>query len=90
MAHQWSAAVYDHYTGPEAPDGLVYSSSNKPANRAVALWERGADALPARPVFHEPLDSLGLRPAIETFAADVAPGLLLWPDPSIGSINPAR
>ncbi|MCF8609690.1 RES family NAD+ phosphorylase [Gordonia sp. HY285] len=75
-ARVWATAIYEHYTGADAVDGLIYGSSNKPANRAIALWERGADALPDRPVFHEPLSHLGLRAAIETFAGNVGLGVL--------------
>ena len=67
-ARQWATAIYDHYTGTDEVDGLIYTTSNKPANRSIALWERGTDALPDRPNFNEPLSHLALRPAVETFA----------------------
>ncbi|WP_347956136.1 RES family NAD+ phosphorylase [Gordonia aichiensis] len=75
IARQWSTAIYEHYPADDI-DGLVYTSSNMPANRAIALYERGADALPDRPTFNEPLDHIGLRPAIEQFAYRVGLSLI--------------
>lgn len=65
----WAQAIYQHYTGADAPDGLIYPSSNIPVARSVAVWERGKSALPSRPSFNEPLGLTGLRAAVETFAA---------------------
>jgi hypothetical protein len=76
-ARRWASAIYDHYTGAGAVDGLIYTTSNKPANRSIALWERGADALPDRPDLNEPLNHLALRPAVETFAYRVGLSLII-------------
>lgn len=74
-ARAWARAIYRHY-GAEL-DGVLYPSSNLPPARAVALWERGRDALPERPVFHEPLGHVILRPALEYFAAEAGLDLRL-------------
>lgn len=67
-AREWAQAIYEAYSDI---DGLIYPSSNVPQARSVALWERGADALPARPTLHMPLDDVGLRAAIETYAGQM-------------------
>lgn len=67
-AREWAQAIYTHYSGI---DGLIYPSSNAPQARNVALWERAADALPARPTLHMPLDDVGLRTAIETYTGQM-------------------
>ncbi|MDY6809339.1 MAG: hypothetical protein SW127_10000 [Actinomycetota bacterium] len=76
VSRQWATAIHAHYTGHHAVDGLIYTTSNKPANRSIALWERAVDALPARPAFNEPLDHLALRPAVETFAHRIGLSLI--------------
>ncbi|MFT3661839.1 MAG: RES family NAD+ phosphorylase [Gordonia sp. (in: high G+C Gram-positive bacteria)] len=72
-ARQWARAVYDRY---DDVDGVFYATSNRPLSRSIALWERGADAFPTRPTLNMPLDHMGLRAAVESFAARVGLGLL--------------
>ncbi|MGI8416577.1 MAG: hypothetical protein ACR2P2_10340 [Nakamurella sp.] len=73
-SREWARAVYRHYRC-ESLDGVIYPSSNIPIARVAALWERAEDALPARPELNEPLSHLGLRAAMEAFAADLRWGL---------------
>lgn len=68
----WARAIYRRY--PDL-DGVFYASSNIPSARVCALWDRAEDAFPSRPSFHEPLDHIGLRPALELFAAELGLGL---------------
>lgn len=73
----WARAIYNNYLGDDALDGVLYTTSNRPAARSVALWERGADALPPRPKLNEQLGYLGLRSSVETFAHDAGLGLVV-------------
>lgn len=73
----WARAIHSRYRGDDALDGVLYTTSNRPASRSVALWERAADALPSRPLFNEQLHHLGLRAAVETFAHEVGLGLVV-------------
>lgn len=75
-SREWARAIYRHYSGADALDGVIYPSSNIPIARVAALWERTGDALPGRPAFNEPLSHLGLRPAMETFAAELCLALV--------------
>lgn len=68
---EWARAVYRHYTGPDAMDGLVYTCSNVPSARSVVLWERATDAIPRRPALHLPLSHPSLRAEIEVYAAQL-------------------
>lgn len=72
MSRRWAAAIWSAY--PQV-DGLLWSSSRLPAGRCVAIFERGASALPAHPDLHLPLDHPGLRPALGRIATDY--GLVL-------------
>ncbi len=74
-ARAWARTIHHHY-GTQI-DGLIYPSSNRPPARAIALWEHGRDAIPPRPAFHEPLNHISLRAALETFAAAANLGLRL-------------
>jgi hypothetical protein len=56
-ARRWSAAIYAAF--PDI-DGLWYPSSMFANTPVVALYERGADALPTAPFFHAPLAHPGL------------------------------
>ena len=51
-ARRWSQRIYEAY---QAIEGLWYPSSMDGNRPAVALYERGLEALPARPVFHRAL-----------------------------------
>ncbi|MCB1675778.1 MAG: RES family NAD+ phosphorylase [Halioglobus sp.] len=51
-AQRWAQQLYEAYP---AIDGLLYSASMYGNTPAVALFERGARAIPARPVFHREL-----------------------------------
>lgn len=76
-SREWARAIYSHYQAADAVDGVLYTTSNRPASRSVALWERAADALPNRPRFNEDLRHLGLRSSIEAFAHEVGLGLVV-------------
>jgi hypothetical protein len=51
-ARRWAQQLYEAYP---AIDGLLYCSSMYGNAPAIALFERGARAIPARPVFHREL-----------------------------------
>lgn len=76
-AREWAQAIYDHYQSADAFDGLIYPSSNVPSHRCVVLWERAEHAIGPRPDFNEPLTHVGLRPALEKYAAEWMIPLLL-------------
>lgn len=59
-ARSWSRRIYEDY--PEI-EGLFYPSSMDGNRPAVALYERGREALPARPVFHRALSDPALDDA---------------------------
>ena len=61
VTRAWSRAVYRHHHGLH---GLAYRSSVWGPGRCVALWERGAGALPAGPTATRPLDDPGLTLAV--------------------------
>lgn len=67
-SREWVRAIYRKY---DTLDGVIYPSSHIPVARSVALWERAEDALPDRASLNEPLSHIGLRAAIETYAADL-------------------
>lgn len=77
QARMWARVIHEHYQGDDALDGVVYTTSNRPLSRSVALWERAADALPDRARFHQPLRHLGLRSSVEIFAHEVGLGLVV-------------
>lgn len=60
-AQRWSQAIYAAYP---AVEGLYYASSMNANRPAVALYERGAGALPDRPVFHRALADVALSAAV--------------------------
>ncbi|MDO8863264.1 hypothetical protein Q6D67_16280 [Haliea sp. E1-2-M8] len=51
-ARRWAQQLYDAYPNI---DGLLYCASMYGNAPAIALFERGARAIPARPVFHREL-----------------------------------
>jgi hypothetical protein len=65
-ARAWSARIYEDYP---AVQGLYYPSSMDGNQPAVALYERTAGALPARPVFHRALEDPALSAAVAAAAA---------------------
>lgn len=75
VARAWARAIYRHYTGPDAVDGIVYTCATIPPARSVALRERARDALPPRPVVHRPLADSALRAELEVYATDLGLGL---------------
>ena len=74
-ARAWSSAVYDHYTGAGAVHGILYTCSNRPPDRSVALFERALFALPDRPLLSAPLSLVGLRSRMAAAAASLGIGL---------------
>ncbi|UMG91498.1 RES domain-containing protein [Nocardioides sp. TF02-7] len=66
---EWSKAIYNHYG--DALDGLYYASSNFPAARSVALYERAKPKLPAHPTLLQELSSARLAPELEVYADDL-------------------
>lgn len=71
-AQRWSRAIYEAY--PEAR-GLHYASSMYRNRSCIALYERGAEALPAAPEFHRPLRDPALLPVLRRVAKDIGYGL---------------
>lgn len=66
VAQRWSRAIYAAY-----PDikGLIYRSAMAGPATNVAIYERGASALPERPVLNVPLSHPGLAGPINRIAA---------------------
>ena len=60
-------------------EGLLYASSMHENREAVALYERGRDALPERPEANMPLSYPGLEPDLERFAEELGYDLLIGP-----------
>jgi hypothetical protein len=73
IARDWSRAIYRRY---QDVDGLYYSCSTVPPARSVALYERAADAIPARPAAHLPLSHPALRTELEAYASELRLGLV--------------
>lgn len=72
-SHRWSRKIYSSYGDI---DGLIYPSAVAGIGGAnVALYERGSDALPRRPLFNLPLThtalGLPLRRAADRFGFDL-------------------
>lgn len=70
----WAAAIWSHYG--DALDGLLYTCSNIPSERSAVLWERAADAMPAKPALHLPLTSADLRADLEHAASQLHLGVI--------------
>ncbi|MGN7157837.1 RES family NAD+ phosphorylase [Dietzia cercidiphylli] len=64
-AREISAAYFDEV------DGVVYSPSNVPPARAVALWQWAEPAVAVQPLSNLSLAHPGLRPAVEQFAYEL-------------------
>jgi hypothetical protein len=60
-ARRWSQRIYDAYFSIQ---GLWYPSSMGGNQPAIALYERGAYAMPGRPVFNRPLTDPALAPIV--------------------------
>jgi RES domain len=67
-ARAWARAIYAAY--PDA-EGVWYGSSMHANTPCVALFERAADALPARPQIHRALADTTLRAFLRNVAADL-------------------
>lgn len=67
-AQGWARAAYERYVDVQ---GIFYATSTFGPGRAAALFERAADAIPPRPVFHRPLKDPGLRGFLEHAASDL-------------------
>ncbi|MGH2355141.1 MAG: RES family NAD+ phosphorylase, partial [Chloroflexota bacterium] len=67
-ARRWSRAIYETY--PDA-QGLYCGSSMYRNTPGVALFERAAGALPARPLFHRALADPLLLPALADAADEL-------------------
>ncbi len=77
QARTWARAIYRHYTGEDAVDGLYYTTSSIPVARSVALWERAQDAMSPRPELYLPLNAPALRAELEVYAARLRLELLV-------------
>jgi RES domain-containing protein len=69
----WAQAIYEAYKDVQ---GVHYPSSMHANRPAVALWERGAAAMPPVPVFHRPLLDPALLPVLSRVAHDIGYGLV--------------
>lgn len=78
---RWSRAIHAAY--PEV-SGLLYASSMHANRGAVALYERGKGAMPARPEANMPLSHPGLGPDLARFANKLGYDPLLHRTPSPG------
>jgi hypothetical protein len=76
-ARKWARAIYSHYTGKDAFDGIYYASSIIPSARSVVLWERAKPNLEARPLLNMPLADPSLLAEIETYASQLQLQLIL-------------
>jgi HEAT repeat protein len=72
-AQKWSRAIYAAY--PKI-DGLLYPSSMNANKRAVTLYERSANALPASPSFHRALADPSLLVRLNAAATALGYGLV--------------
>lgn len=72
-AQRWSRAIYEAYP---AVQGLYYPSSMHSNRPSVALYERGASAMPPTPIFHRPLIDPDLLSVLVRVAKDIGYGLV--------------
>jgi RES domain len=77
VARDWSRAIYRHYSGSRAVDGILYSSSHIPPARNIVLFERATRALPRHPELNVPLTHLALRAELEHYASQLGLELLV-------------
>lgn len=66
-SRDWARAIYRHHR----VDGLTYRSSVWGPGRCVALWERGAAALPSTPIASRTLDDPHVAAAVAASAAQL-------------------
>lgn len=66
VARRWSRAIYESYP---TIDGLIWSSSALTGGRAMVLYERAADAVPAAPLSNRALADRVLQPSLARIAA---------------------
>lgn len=67
-ARAWARGIYRHHV---TVDGLLYRSSVWGPGRCIALWERGAHAIPPHPEATAPLVDPGLYTALAAAADDL-------------------
>jgi hypothetical protein len=67
-ARAWSRAFYEAY--PQI-QGLYYASCMHRSSPSIALYERGAGAIPAHPAFHRALSDKALRMMLRNAAAEL-------------------
>ena len=72
-ARKWSRAIYSAYP---AVEGLLYSSSMHANQPSIALYERGAGALPPAPIFNRALSDPSLLSRLNAAAAALGYGLV--------------
>ena len=72
-SRRWAQAIYSAYPDSQ---GIYYPSSMHANRAAIALWERGARAIPPRPVFHRPLVDPALLPVLSRVARELGYGLV--------------
>lgn len=76
-ARKWARAIYSHYTGGDALDGMYYPCSIIPSARSVVLWERAQPSIEPRPLLNKPLADPALLAEIEAYAAQLRLDLIL-------------
>jgi hypothetical protein len=72
VAQEWSRKIHADVD----VDGLWYPCATYPPGRAVALYERAAEQVPAHPVFHRPLSDPGLRVPLRHAGEDLGYDLI--------------
>jgi RES domain-containing protein len=72
-AQRWAQTIYEAYADVQ---GIFYPSSMYANRPAVALWERGGEAIPPVPMFHRPLIDPALLPVLSRVALDIGYGLV--------------
>lgn len=69
----WSQNIYAAFP---AIDGLWYASSMHANSPAIALYERGKDALSSPPLFHRDLNDARLLAVLKMIASEIGYGLI--------------
>lgn len=67
-ARRWAQQLYDAFP---AVDGLLYCSSMYGNQPAIALFERGQGALPARPILHRELRDAAVQNVLQATADEI-------------------